>query len=249
MTRHERSRRNRAEAQSATRLRRASCPKGCASFGAGLRCSSVAYLKICSLLTALATTKTCGNAPLSQFLDSFLQDSLEAVKINIRFFPRKGFLTFACELFIPLSHSAPGSTGFSGAAEYFYENQQTTRPTFILLGRHSILHPVRIRCHITGPDIPTTYPNYSRCSVPTNICYSHPNQCQCDGLHSSLVDFESIMIVLTEYTPGGKLVSTMDLDISASTESESIYYLKETYLQQIEDYKIRRRQMHGDYVL
>ena len=55
------------------------------------------------------------------------------------------------------------------------------------------------------------------------------------------------MIVLTEYTPGGKLVSTMDLDISA--ESESIYYLKETYLQQIEDYKIRRWQMHDDYVL
>ena len=130
-----------------------------------------------------------------------------------------------------------------------YENQQTSRPTFILLGRHSVLHPVRIRCHILGPDVPTTYPNYSRCSVPTNICYSHPNQCQCDGLHSSLVDFESIMIVLTEYTPGGKLVSTMDLDISASTESESIYYLKETYLQQIEDYKIRRWQMHGDYVL
>ena len=130
-----------------------------------------------------------------------------------------------------------------------FENQQTTRPTFILLSRHSVMHPVRIRCHILSPDKPTTYPNYSRCSVPTNICYSHPNQCQCDGLHSSLIDYESIMIVLTEYTPGGKLVSTMDFDISASTESESIYYLKETYLQQIEDYKIRHWQMHGDYVL
>ena len=35
-------------------------------------------LKICSLLTALATTKTCGNAPLSQFLDSFLERGVAA---------------------------------------------------------------------------------------------------------------------------------------------------------------------------
>ena len=61
------------------------------------------------------------------------------------------------------------------------------------------------------------------------------------------------MIVLTEYTPGGKFMYTRDLDMSASTETESIYYLKETYLglhiQQIEDCKIRYQQMHGDYVL
>ena len=61
------------------------------------------------------------------------------------------------------------------------------------------------------------------------------------------VQFQQTSAILIQ--TGGKLVSTMDLDISASTESESIYYLKETYLQQIEDYKIRRRQMHGDYVL
>ena len=128
-------------------------------------------------------------------------------------------------------------------------NQQTTCPTFILLGRNSVMHPVRLRCHILGPDKPSTYPNYSRCSVPTNICYSHPNQCECEGLHSSLVDYESIMIVLTEYTAGGKLVSTMDVDAKASTESHTVYYLKETYFQQIEEYKSRRRQMHGDYVL
>ena len=65
----------------------------------------------------------------------------------------------------------------------------------------------------------------------------------------SLVDYESIMIVLTEYTAGGKLVSTMDVDAKASTESHTVYYLKETYFQQIEEYKSRRRQMHGDYVL
>ena len=130
-----------------------------------------------------------------------------------------------------------------------FQDQHTTRPTFILLGRHSVMHPVRIRCHILGPDIPSTYPNYSRCAIPTNICYAHPNQCQCEGLHSSLIDYESIMIVLTEYTPGGKLVSTMELDQIQSTETTHIYYLKETYLNQIEDYKSRRRQMHGDYVL
>ena len=56
------------------------------------------------------------------------------------------------------------------------------------------------------------------------------------------------MIVLTEYT-GGKLVSTVDVDSNASTESNTVYYLKETYFPQIEEYKIRRRQMHGDYVL
>ena len=57
------------------------------------------------------------------------------------------------------------------------------------------------------------------------------------------------MIVLTEYTPGGKLVSTMELDQIQSTETTHIYYLKETYLNQIEDYKSRCRQIHGDYVL
>ena len=64
-------------------------------------------------------------------------------------------------------------------------------------------------------------------------CYSHPNQCQCEGLHSYLVDFEYIIIVLTKYTTGGRLVSTMEFDSTNSTEFESVYYLKETYLQQI----------------
>ena len=37
-----------------------------------------------------------------------------------------------------------------------FQDQHTTRPTFILLGRHSVMHPVRICCHILGPDIPST---------------------------------------------------------------------------------------------
>ena len=44
-----------------------------------------------------------------------------------------------------------------------------------------------------------------------------------EGLHSSLIDYESIMIVRTEYSPGRKFVFTMDLDHYASNETESIY--------------------------
>ena len=44
-------------------------------------------------------------------------------------------------------------------------------------------------------------------------------------------------------------VSIMDLDDYASTRTESIYYLKETYMNQMENYKSRHRQMHNDYVL
>ena len=51
-----------------------------------------------------------------------------------------------------------------------YENQQTMRATFILLGRQTVLHRIRVRCHVLGPDKPSTYPYYSRCAVPTHIC-------------------------------------------------------------------------------
>ena len=129
-----------------------------------------------------------------------------------------------------------------------FEREEILRPTFILLGRQTVLHPVRVRCHVLSPDKETNYPNYSRCCVPTNICYLHPNQCQCGGLHSQLVDYENIMIILTEYTGTGKLVSTMEVDVVNSTNISSVYTLKETYAEQVELYKCRRREMHGEYV-
>ena len=74
----------------------------------------------------------------------------------------------------------------------FFENKH------LVFDRTTALHPVRVRCQ------PTTYPNYSRCSISTNICYAYPNQCQCEGLHSLHFDFECIMIILTEYVSGGR---------------------------------------------
>ena len=50
------------------------------------------------------------------------------------------------------------------------------RPTFILLGRHTVLHPVREGCHVICMDKPSNYPNYSKRAVLPNICYIHPNQ-------------------------------------------------------------------------
>ena len=44
-----------------------------------------------------------------------------------------------------------------------------------------------------------------------------------------VVDYKSIMSGLTEYTAGRKLVLTMDVDSQASTESHTVFYLKETY--------------------
>ena len=129
-----------------------------------------------------------------------------------------------------------------------FEREDILRPTFILLGRQTVLHPVRVRCHVLSPDKDTNYPNYSTCCVPTNICYLHPNQCQCGGLHSQLVDYENIMLILTEFTGTGKLVSTMEVDVQNSTNISSVYSLKETYAEQIELYKRRRREMHGQYV-
>ena len=129
-----------------------------------------------------------------------------------------------------------------------FEREDILRPTFILLGRQTVLHPVRVRCHVLSPDKDTNYPNYSTCCVPTNICYLHPNQCQCGGLHSQLVDYENIMLILTEFTGTGKLVSTMEVDVQNSTNISSVYSLKETYAEQIELYKRRRREMHGEYV-
>ena len=128
-----------------------------------------------------------------------------------------------------------------------YETPEIQRPSFIVLGTHTVLHPVRVRCHVLQPDKPTNYPNYSKCAVPNNLCYTHPNQCQCEGLHTQLVDYEQIMIVLTEHTQAGKLVSTMAIDPEASSEDYITYALKDTYKEQIETYKGRRRQMYGDY--
>ena len=56
------------------------------------------------------------------------------------------------------------------------------------------------------------------------------------------------MIILTEYTGTGKLVSTMEVDVVNSTNISSVYTLKETYAEQVELYKCRRREMHGEYV-
>ena len=57
------------------------------------------------------------------------------------------------------------------------------------------------------------------------------------------------MIVCTENTEAGRLVSTMGIDPLASTETYTVYVLKDTYKEQIEIYKARRRQMHGEYML
>ena len=130
-----------------------------------------------------------------------------------------------------------------------FKNAEIQRPTFILLGQKSVLHAVRIRCHVLQPDKLTNYPNYSKCAVPNNLCYAHPNQCQCGGLHTQLVDYEHIMIVCTENTEAGRLVSTMAIDPLASTHTYTTYALKDSYRDQIEIYKTRRRQMHGEYML
>jgi hypothetical protein len=126
-----------------------------------------------------------------------------------------------------------------------FEYEEILRPTFILLGRQTVLHPVWVRCHVLSLDKETNYPNYSRCCVPTNICYLHPNQCQCveDFIH-----YENIIIILTEYTGTGKRVSTMEVDVVNSTNISSVYTLKETYAEQVELYKFRHREMHGEYV-
>ena len=57
------------------------------------------------------------------------------------------------------------------------------------------------------------------------------------------------MIVLTEHTQAGKLVSTMAIDPEASSEDYITYALKDTYKfkEQIETYKGRRGQMYGEY--
>ena len=58
----------------------------------------------------------------------------------------------------------------------------------------------------------------------------------CGGNHSTLVNFEQIMIVLMEQTTGRRLVSTMDVDQLASTENSTGYYLKESYAEEIAHY-------------
>ena len=64
---------------------------------------------------------------------------------------------------------------------------------------------------------------------------------------NQLIDYEQIMIVLTEHTQAGKLVSTMAIDPEDSSEDYITYALKDTYKEQIETYKGCRRQMYGDY--
>ena len=65
-----------------------------------------------------------------------------------------------------------------------YVNQQIQQPTFAYIFPDSVLHPVRIRCHILQPDKATNYPNHATCVVPVNLCYTHPNQCLCTGMHT-----------------------------------------------------------------
>ena len=53
-------------------------------------------------------------------------------------------------------------------------------------------------------------------------------------VYTQLIDYEQIMIVLTEYTQAGKLVSTMGIDPEASSDAYNTYALKDTYKEQIE---------------
>ena len=51
-----------------------------------------------------------------------------------------------------------------------YAYQQTQIPTFAYIYPDSVLHPVRIRCHILQPDKYTNYPNFhATCVVPVNF--------------------------------------------------------------------------------
>ena len=130
-----------------------------------------------------------------------------------------------------------------------YVNQQIQRPTFAYICPDSVLHPVRIRCHILQPDKATNYPNHATCVVPVNLCYTHPNQCLCTGMHTQLVDYEHILVLNTATTASGKLVSTLAEYSKATNEYQTAYRLRDTYADQVETYKEIRSRLYGPYIM
>ena len=150
-------------------------------------------------------------------------------------------------------HVLPQQTLASRQPPFFFAmifvRQQIQRPTFIYICPDSVLHPVRIRCHILHPEKDTNYPNHSTCVVPVNICYNHPNQCPCTGMHTQLVDYEHIILLNTATTPTGKVVPTLAEFSKATNDQQTAYRLRDTYHEQVETYKQIRSRLFGPYTV
>ena len=110
----------------------------------------------------------------------------------------------------------------------FIRKTTNTETNLYTFGNTS-LHAVRVCYHLLQLDKDTNYPSYNKCAVPINLCYTHPNGCQCGGVHTHLVDYENIMIACTEHTEAGRLVS-IAIDLSSSTDTYNLYALKDTYI-------------------
>ena len=95
----------------------------------------------------------------------------------------------------------------------------------------------------------TPYPKHATCVVPVNLCSTYPNQCQCTGMHTQLVDYEHILVVNTATTPAGKLVSTLAGYSKATNEHQTAYRLRDTYAEQGETYKEIRSRLYGPYLM
>ena len=132
-----------------------------------------------------------------------------------------------------------------------YENEDIQRPTFAEISPFSKFHDVRVRCLVFPPysqdgENVDFYCNHHHFSVPTNCCYRHP--CNCDALHTQLVEYSKILLVCINRSTGGNLISTISHDVSSSTPHFKVFRLKKEYeMQQLTDFKSNRIKMHAPY--
>ena len=132
-----------------------------------------------------------------------------------------------------------------------YKNEEIQRPTFAEISPFSKFHDVRVRCLVFPPYSQDGgnvdfYCNHHQFSVPTNCCYRHP--CNCDALHTQLVEYSKILLVCINRSTGGNLISTISHDVSSSTPHFKVFRLKKEYeMQQLTDFKSNRIKMHAPY--
>ena len=133
-----------------------------------------------------------------------------------------------------------------------YTNDETQRLTFAQVSKaKSRLYDIRIRVHVYPPhvpegELPSNYYNYARFVVPTDVCYQL--HCNCERLHTQLVEYSKILLVCMSTTKTGNLISTLDVEKNLSTTTFAVLQFKDTYKdEQLEKYKTLRMQLWAPY--
>ena len=132
-----------------------------------------------------------------------------------------------------------------------YENEEIQRPTFAEISPFSKFHDVRVRCLVFLPysqdgDNVDFYCNHHQFSVPRNCCYRHP--CNCQALHTQLVEYSKILLICINRSTGGNVISTTSQEVPSSTPHFKVFRFKKEYeVQQLTEFKSNKLKLHAPY--